>query len=133
MGGMATWEDGPEYAPVERPAEFFVPPGPPLETQPDAPAPQLQPPLPRPAFDEPQQPGVPLVELVPDVADPRDPARPFDVVSSTVTAMDSAWGAAHATPLTAPPPLASIPPTLRRGGLFSGPFASAPCAAGTWE
>lgn len=60
---------------------------------------------------------VDLAQLEPAVPDKRDPVVPFAVVSSTVTSMDSAWGAAHWSPPTAPapeaaplPPIAPFPP-----------------------
>jgi len=92
---MATWEDGPEYAPHERPAEFSTPAADPLEVV--RPPEQLAAlaPVERPAFDAPQAAVAPLASLIPVVADERNPERPFDVASSTVTSMDSAWGAAH--------------------------------------
>ena len=36
MGGMATWRDGPEYAPTARPEAFVEPPTPPLAAPPEA-------------------------------------------------------------------------------------------------
>lgn len=92
---MATWEDGPEYAPVERPAEFTTPAAHPLEVVPPEPQQAALAPKARPAFDGPSAAVAPLQDLVPAVAGLRDPARPFDVVASTVTSMDSAWGSAH--------------------------------------
>ncbi len=94
---MATWEDGPEYAPIERPAQFDNPAAPPLSVA--APAPQLAAyaPKDRPRFDDPQAPVAPLAMLHPTVDDQRDPQAPFDVVSSTLTS-DSAWGSLHWNP-----------------------------------
>lgn len=90
---MATWQDGPEYAPLERPDEFAVPEVAPLET---APAPPARPrsPAARPAFAGPPAPVSPLETLVPAPADRRDPERPFDVVSSTLTT-PGAWAGVH--------------------------------------
>lgn len=90
---MATWQDGPEYAPLERPDEFSMPEVAPLET---APAPAAQPPAPaeRPGFDGPSAPVAPLETLVPVPGDQRDPERPFDVVSSNLTA-PGAWAGVH--------------------------------------
>lgn len=96
---MATWEDGPEYAPLERPDAFDAPsvatadltPPPPAAAEPPAP-------LARPAFADPQQPVPQLADLVPPPPAQRDPSEPFDVVASLVTAESSAWAAAHWSP-----------------------------------
>ncbi|MBA3528325.1 MAG: hypothetical protein H0T91_03250 [Propionibacteriaceae bacterium] len=99
---MATWEDGPEYAPLERPDGFSLPDVPPLEPAP--PVEQLAAaPQDRPHFAGPQAVVAALATLVPVVAEQRDPATPFTVVSSTLTSMDSAWGAAHWSPPAGPP------------------------------
>ena len=123
---MATWEDGPEYAPAERPSEFSVPTVAPLEVPPPPPQIAAGAPKQRPRFDGPQAPAPPLDRLVPVVADHRDPARPFDVAQSTLTSMDSAWGSAHMSapvhPAPAGPAAAPGPPT----GSWSAP------AAGPW-
>lgn len=97
---MATWEDGPEYAPRERPFAFAVPAVAPL------PEPVLEPSLavgappvaPSGYVADPRAaslPQKPLPELVPVATSVRDPRQAFEVVASTVTATDSAWGAAH--------------------------------------
>ena len=91
---MATWEDGPEYAPVERPAEFTRPAVAPLSVAPPAEQMAALAPKERPAFDDPSAPVAPLETLLPDVEETRDPQLPFAVVSSTMTS-DSAWGALH--------------------------------------
>ncbi len=122
---MATWEDGPEYAPLERPADFAMPPGalldvvPPVQVTPTALAPKS-----RPVFADPSVPVAPLATLVPDVQDPRDPQRPFEVASSSLTS-DSAWGALQPS-LLAPPPDASP------AGGTPEPFAAPTPAAGPW-
>lgn len=98
MGGMASWEDGPEYAPVERPDEFVSPDVAPL----DSPPPRVRlsdAPLERPQFGDPEQPVAALATLT--VTDPiagRDPSAPFDVVSTPLTEGSSAWSAAHWNP-----------------------------------
>ncbi|GAA1427122.1 hypothetical protein GCM10009616_03410 [Microlunatus lacustris] len=94
---MATWEDGPEYAPVERPAEFTSPGAAPLETAPPHVQPAAGAPVERPQFDHPSAPVAPLAALVPVVEDVRDPEQPFTVVSSNLTS-GSAWGSAHGGP-----------------------------------
>jgi len=103
---MATWEDGPEYAPLEPPADFTVPDAPPLSV---AERPPEAPPAPgdRPQFGVPQQQVAPLAALVPDPGgERRDPHSPFEVDSDTMTQSGStggAWGAAHWRPPTGPP------------------------------
>jgi hypothetical protein len=94
---MATWEDGPEYAPVERPRQFEYPDVAPLSTA--APFQQLAAlaPKDRPLFADPSAPVAPLATLHPMVEAPRDPQAPFDVASSTMTSQ-SAWGALHWNP-----------------------------------
>jgi hypothetical protein len=92
---MATWEDGPEYAPIERPSHFQNPDAPPLTAAPQRAHVDASAPKSRPGFDHPSTPVRPLASLIPTVRDePRDPQKPFAVVSSTMTS-DSAWGAVH--------------------------------------
>lgn len=88
---MATWEDGPEYAPHERPQYFADAPLPPLEQAPPLAQPADGLPATRPRFDEPSVPVAPLATLVPVPPDERDPNRPFDIVTATLTS-ESAWG-----------------------------------------
>ncbi len=88
---MATWEDGPEYAPRERPQYFADAPLPPLEQAPPPQRPADGRPAARPRFDEPAAPVAPLASLVPTPPDERDPSRPFDVVTATLTS-ESSWG-----------------------------------------
>lgn len=97
---MATWEDGPEYAPLERPADFTTPAAEPLEAAPPHHQPAAGAPVERPRFDGPDVPVPALAALVPVVEDTRDPERPFDVVTSTLTP-GSAWGSAHGGPAAA--------------------------------
>jgi hypothetical protein len=123
MTTMATWEDGPEYAPLERPAEFSAPTAAPLDEVPPVVAEAASAPAERPHFTDPAAPVAPLAALVPVVADVRDPGLAFDVVSSNLTS-GSAWGSAHgglpaagaapaapaALPMTAYSPEARMPP-----------------------
>jgi len=95
---MATWEDGPEYAPVERPNEFSIPDAAPLSVAPPYLQPAADAPSRRPSFADPGQPVAPLAALVPAQEEPRDPGLPFEIVSSAATASESAWGAAHWSP-----------------------------------
>jgi hypothetical protein len=92
---MATWEDGPEYAPIERPADFQTPDAPPLEIAPPYTQAAAWAPKGRPIFDNPSEKVAPLGSLVPlQREEPRDPQKPFAVVTTTMTS-DSAWGAVH--------------------------------------
>jgi hypothetical protein len=104
MESMATWEDGPEYAPLERPEEFTSPAVEPLDVAPPPPVPAALP-AQRPLFAGPSVPVAPLAALVPAPGDDRDPQQPFAVVSSNLTS-GSAWGSAHQ-----PAPLAPALPT----------------------
>ncbi|GAA1834823.1 hypothetical protein [Microlunatus capsulatus] len=125
---MATWEDGPEYAPLERPAEFTTPAAEPLDVAPPRYQPAAGAPVERPRFDGPDAPVPPLAALVPVVADLRDPEQPFDVVSSTLTP-GSAWGSAHGGSLApAAAPAAPAPTTLAPGAPAALPSAYAPGA-----
>ena len=105
MTCMATWEDGPEYAPLERPADFAPAAGAPLSVAPPVHQMAALAPKDRPVFDQPSVPLAPLDSLVPVVEETRDPQVPFAVVSSTVTS-DSAWAAVH---WGAPGPPAELP------------------------
>ncbi|HYI52434.1 MAG TPA: hypothetical protein VEX57_00600 [Microlunatus sp.] len=108
---MATWEDGPEYAPLERPDAFADPSvatvG--LEAPPSAP-PTPPAPIERPdAFADPGQPVPPLAALVPEPPAQRDPKVPFDVAASVMTSETSAWASAHFPSAPAGPTAAGRP------------------------
>jgi hypothetical protein len=122
--GMATWEDGPEYAPLVRPALFDQPLVAPLAMAPPVQQMASLAPKVRPLFADPPVPVAPLATLIPPVAEVRDPQQPFDVVSSALTT-DSGWGGVHwspptGTPVTAPLVAGSWPPP------------PAPPVAGSW-
>ncbi len=126
---MATWEDGPEYAPVERPAEFVPAAAAPL---PVAAHPLVVEgaPTERPRFDQPRSAVTPLAQIAAPVPDHRDPTEAFAVVSSTMTAPrpgDSAWGSLRWAPPTGQPVVAG-PPTP----VLSGPSTVMPAAPG-WQ
>ncbi len=109
MVAMATWEDGPEYAPLTPPDAFTGPSTDPLSVAPPHEQVAAVAPKERPAFTDPSEPVAPLVNLVPPVEQKRDPAVPFEVVSTALTSY-SAWGAAHWTPpASAPIGLAASP------------------------
>lgn len=99
---MASWQDGPEYAPTVRPDEFAEPAVEPLASAPPVPRPADGAPVERPAFSEPSAPVAPLETLVPLPADRRDPQQAFAVVSSTLTT-GGPWGGVHGTLPVAPP------------------------------
>jgi hypothetical protein len=109
MVAMATWEDGPEYAPLDRPDAFTEPSTPPLSFAPPPEQLAALAPKERPAFADPPEPVEPLANLIPPVEPPRDPAIPFEVVSTGLTSADSAWGAAHWTSPASQPAGPSVP------------------------
>jgi hypothetical protein len=105
---VATWEDGPEYAPVEWPTGFVAPDVGPLSTALPSTDPSAGAPVEPPArFDAPHDPVPPLAALVPTTAPTRDPSEPFQVTSAIVTA-GSAWGSAHSTQSVAAPEAAPL-------------------------
>ena len=111
---MATWEDGPEYAPLERPQYFADAPAAPLEQAPPVARPAEGQPAARPRFDEPTAPVAALATLLPEVPDERDPHRPFDTLTTTLTS-DSAWGSPAtdaAQPFVPTAPFAATAPAL---------------------
>ncbi|WP_157677045.1 hypothetical protein [Auraticoccus monumenti] len=115
---MATWEDGPEYAPHQRPDQFEAPrEATALDAAAPAPPPPPRAPLQPPTGYQPPQQVAPLDTLVPRTDVPRDPHRAFEVVSAMMTeqsAVGPAWNAAHssswAPPGTAPVPVPAAPP-----------------------
>lgn len=91
---MATWQDGPEYAPLARPSAFVAPVAVPLE----APAPSAEPALVgtasaipvgvaelEPSFVPPEQPTPDLRALVPSAAPGRNPNLPFESATTPLT------------------------------------------------
>lgn len=127
---MASWEDGAEYAPIERPFGFATPRVAPLEDPQPEPNPSLGAPVKTPTtFTSPVQHQPPLESLVPTTQAPRDPHQPFQTHSSstptgstwspdqpiqvqTGSLLGSAWGSARMPATTAtlpPPPPGSVP------------------------
>lgn len=91
---MATWRDGPEYAPVDRPAAFVVPdaaalpdtaPPPGLPTPPEGVGDE------EPSFAPPSGELPDLTALAPSAAPGRNPNQPFEVLTAGVTT--GAWSA----------------------------------------
>jgi hypothetical protein len=111
MVTMATWEDGPEYAPLARPDAFTEPTISPLPSGPPNEQLATAAPKERPSFADPRDSVAPLESLIPPIKASRDPAEPFDVVTTVLTSADSAWGSAHWT---------------RPSGPVAGSWAAAP-------
>lgn len=107
---MASWRDGPEYAPHERPEAFVDPKSAPLSA-PALSQPAVATPAEEPTFAPPQQPTPDLASLIPSAQAGRDPRLAFEVVSTPLTSTTppapTAWGSAHAT---APVATAALPP-----------------------
>ena len=106
---MATWRDGPEYAPTARPEAFVEPPAPPLATPPEESHPSAGAPVQQPGFTPPQQDIPDLASLIPSVDPGRDPRQAFAVVTSALTG-PTAWGSAHSAPGGAPAPTSAWTP-----------------------
>ncbi len=130
---MATWEDGPEYAPIERPDEFSTPDAAPLgDTEPYV-QPSANAPVQRPAFGDPQAPVIALADLVPAPEVQRDPTVPYEVVSSAVTSGDSAWTAMHSQAPTSPIATSASPWTGGSPGTIPlGTAAAGTASFGAW-
>ena len=77
MNCMATWEDGPEYAPIERPSDFQNPDAAPLKIAPPYAQMAAWAPKDRPVFDSPGETGRATVDLA---ADARGAPRPAGTV-----------------------------------------------------
>lgn len=92
---MASWEDGPEYAPVERPSGYTEPAVEPLEMAPPRETPFADVPMVRPRDYAVQGDERPLSSYEPELGPSRDPGQPFEVARSTMTEVDSAWGLVH--------------------------------------
>jgi len=91
---MASWQDGPEYAPLEWPDAFTDPQLPPLDVAAPPPDRGLDAPPEPPAFAPPPQPAADLAGFVPPTGPSRDPHEPFAVVTSTLTSFatrDASW------------------------------------------
>lgn len=100
MGAMATWRDGPEYAPAVRPDAFVEPVAEPLEVPPPEHHLSAGAPIQQPVFAAPEQATPDLALLTPAVVSTRDPQLPFEVVTAALTS-PTAWGAAHTAPADA--------------------------------
>lgn len=78
---MATWEDGPEYAPRQRPEAFVGTATAPLEHVAPPPAVMAPPEPGTPAFTAPAEPQPQLSGLAPAEEQHRDPVEPFETLS----------------------------------------------------
>ena len=143
MGAMATWEDGPEYAPAQRPREFAAPRvGPlqqhPIEASPGSPGVPSAAQLPAgvPAFSDARG-AAPLHVLGHTREAGRDPREAYRSASAALTPFDvdggprRAAGPDPAEPAAEPPheldataPLG--PPPAAAAQAFAGPAAPAP-------
>ncbi len=119
---MATWQDGPEYAPLVPPSGYepVGRVGPDTDRSPEEPEDTAQSrsaraPLAHPDFTSPPR-SVPLESVTSEPAGQRDPHRPFDVVSRTTR---SPWQAVHA--VSPPPPGPPAPPFPAPSGPYAAP------------
>lgn len=107
-GAMASWQDGPEYAPSARPSAFVMPDAEPLRIDP-APARPAEPvPTDEPRFTAPEQDQPALAALAPSAAPGRNPNLPF---------------VSQSTPLTSTEPRLPTQPFGVGGGPISGYLA----------
>lgn len=114
---MATWQDGPAYAPKERPRGFapplsavsLEPPARPRAPAPEpTPAPSPPPPGLPPAFAAPPSGPTDLAALARPPERSRDPRQAFAVVTTSLTPAGSAWGSLHTSaPQIAPATLSA--------------------------
>jgi hypothetical protein len=103
---MASWTDGPEYAPAERPAAFVAPMAEDIAAAPPAAPPPQELPSAEPSFIAPQEPAPDLRELVPSAAPGRNPNLAFESMSTPITATESTIERRPEEPFNAPgPPL----------------------------
>lgn len=102
---MATWEDGPEYAPHERPAAFTTPAVAPLSARAPRPQPSAGAPTRAPVEYAQHHPVAPLNTHGAPMPERRDPTQAFSVATTPLTSGNrtettsgyhSAWTSAHA-------------------------------------
>lgn len=124
---MATWEDGPEYAPLQRPEQFSAPETDPLQDAPPVPTPSAGAPLQAPGGFQPAEGSVPLTSIGPQAGPDRDPHRAFDTVSSLMTSTSgSAWTSAHSAQQSGGGPVAPDPRQPFHVGSAQPPVGSIP-------
>lgn len=138
---MATWRDGPEYAPVERPDAYTTPDAEPLGSPPASmPAPPSPPPGRPVDFGAPAE-SIPLAQLAAPPAAPRDPHEEFDTYTTPLTSLaptpalqDKPVPPPQEKPAPPPPP---APPTGMHSGMHQSAWGSvhnpaAPRPAAQW-
>jgi len=87
---MASWLDGPEYAPTVRPSAFVEPVAVPLEGPQPGPAIDDGVPGQEPSFVPPEEPTPDLRALVPSAAPGRNPNLPFESATTPLTSAEDA-------------------------------------------
>lgn len=137
---MASWQDGPEYAPLARPAAFVMPDVEPLQVDPAPAVMAAAIPQDEPRFAAPEQEQPALAALAPSAAPGRNPKQPFVAQSTPLTSSEprvptqpfGVVGAPLSGYLAPPAPQAAVqvnpPPFPAPGtpGWFAPPGASAP-------
>lgn len=86
---MASWTDGPEYAPTVRPSAFVAPTAEALPDPEPGIAPGVDFPDGEPTFNPPDAPAPDLRELVPSAAPGRNPNLPFESLTTPLTEVDT--------------------------------------------
>ena len=86
---MASWQDGPEYAPLVRPAAFVMPDAEPLQVDPVPAPPAVPVPDAEPRFAAPEQEQPALAPLAPSAAPGRNPNLPFISQVTPLTSTES--------------------------------------------
>lgn len=124
---MASWTDGAEYAPTDRPAGFATPRAAPLPTAEPALSPAHGLPQQQPEEFRVTHAGPALEQLVPDDGPDRDPRQAFGTQRTAMTT--SAWGSAHSSTSTATATHDPHAPFETSSSLHSGGFADAGAAA----
>lgn len=108
---MASWTDGPEYAPPTRPEAFVEPEAPALTTPERPSAAVTDVPEGEPGFVPSQEPAPDLRELVPSAAPGRNPNLPFESTATALTAIQPEVERRPDEPFHAPgPPLSGYLP-----------------------
>lgn len=107
---MASWTDGAEYAPVERPDGFATPRVAPLEQAPAPVHPAGNRPVEPPSGYQPGGPAPSLEHLGNPEGPTRDPRQSFGTVTTAMTT--SAWGSTHSSTTTVDKPFDPNQPML---------------------
>lgn len=133
MAAVATWRDGPRYAPAARPMAFAQPSsavalGPDVTVaQPAGPVAPAEPPQTYQATA-----GVPLEQIVVTTSTPRDPTQSYQVTSSTMTALEASVAGERdptqpytivATTVTSPAWAAPVAPPARPAPVVTHPVS----------